>query len=163
MVELLFVPDLLDGITLEAGPKGLRAIYFGQCHQRGGPDGGSDSLVRQTERQLREYFAGERFVFDIPLDIHGSPFQIAVWTELTRIRYGKTVSYRDVAIAVNTPKGYRAIGQANNRNPIPIVVPCHRVIGADGSIGGYGGGLDRKRELLELEQRYAPLFRETAA
>jgi methylated-DNA-[protein]-cysteine S-methyltransferase len=163
MIELLFIPDLLDGITLETGPRGLRAIYFSQCRAGSPPESDSLSVARQAERQLREYFAGQRRSFDVPLDLGGSSFQRSVWKALTEIPYGKTASYRDIAIAVNSPKGYRAIGQANNRNPIPIIVPCHRVIGADGSIGGYGGGVDRKNQLLELERRYAPHFRGTAA
>ena len=86
-----------------------------------------------------------------------------MWKALTAIPYARTASYRDIALAVDRPRGFQAIGQANTRNPIAIVVPCHRVINADGSMGGYGGGLDRKRILLELEQTHAHRFRETAA
>src|SRR4051812_18110300 len=120
-------------------------------------------MVVIAERQLREYFKGERRSFDLPLDLEGTPFQLAVWRALQDIPYAKTSSYRDIAIAVNRPRGFQAIGQANTRNPVPIVVPCHRVINADGSLGGYGGGLDRKRELLHLEAAHAHRFRETAA
>jgi O-6-methylguanine DNA methyltransferase len=119
--------------------------------------------VRRAERQLREYAAGERSDFDLPLDMEGSEFQIEVWQALRKIPYGETRSYRDIARAVNRPKGFQAIGQANTRNPLPIIVPCHRVIAVDGGMGGYGGGLERKRILLETENRYAHLFRETAA
>lgn len=151
MTELLYLPDLLAGLTIEAGPRGLRSIHFGR---RDGVEA-VGSTVRMAERQLREYFAGERFAFDLPLDLVGTAFQLAVWRALTAIPYAGTCSYRDVAIAVDRPKGFQAIGQANTRNPIPIVVPCHRVINADGSVGGYGGGVERKRVLLEMEKGYA--------
>lgn len=159
MSESLYLPDLLGGISLEAGAKGLRAIRFGERMNADVPG----PLVLAAERQLREYFKGERRDFDLPLDPTGTPFQLAVWGVLTRIPYGRTCSYRDIAIAVNRPKGFQAIGQANTRNPIPIVVPCHRVINADGSMGGYGGGIDRKQQLLELERKHAQHSRETAA
>lgn len=120
-------------------------------------------IVRNAERQIRQYLAGERAEFDLPLDMEGSEFQIEVWQSLRHIPYGETRSYRDIARAVNRPKGFQAIGQANTRNPLPIIVPCHRVIAVDGGMGGYGGGLERKRILLETENRYAHLFRETAA
>jgi methylated-DNA-[protein]-cysteine S-methyltransferase len=142
-----------------AGPGGLCAIRFGE---RVGADK-PGPVVLDAERQLREYFNGERNSFDIALDLEGSPFQLLVWRALLRIPYAKTSSYRDVAIEVNRPKGFQAIGQANTRNPIPIIVPCHRVINADGSLGGYGGGTDRKRRLLQLEAQHAHRFRETAA
>ena len=159
VTESRYLPDLLGGLSLEASEKGLTRVHFGSArtNHRPGP------LVDETEKQLREYFAGDRFVFDLPLNLQGSPFQIAVWQALTRIPYGGTASYRDIALAVNRPKGFQAIGQANTRNPIPIIVPCHRVINADGSMGGFGGGPGRKRALLDLEQTHAHRFRETAA
>jgi methylated-DNA-[protein]-cysteine S-methyltransferase len=102
--------------------------------------------------QLREYFAGERTEFDLPLAPHGTPFQLAVWAELTQIPYGKTVSYGEVAAALGKSLlASRAVGLANGRNPISIIVPCHRVIGADGSLTGYGWGLERKEWLLRHE------------
>jgi methylated-DNA-[protein]-cysteine S-methyltransferase len=109
-------------------------------------------------RQLGEYFAGERTAFDLPLRPVGSPFELAVWDQLTRIPYGETRSYGYVAKAVGEPGGAQAVGAANGRNPLAIVVPCHRVIGADGSLVGFGGGLPRKRFLLDLEQRADRLF-----
>jgi len=155
----LYLADFLAGLTLEASPRGLRAIRFGR---RLGVDQ-PGPMVLTAERQLREYFSGDRRSFDLPLDLEGTPFQLTVWRALQEIPYAKTSSYRDIAIVVNRPRGYQAIGQANTRNPVPIVVPCHRVINADGSLGGYGGGLDRKRELLQLEAAHAHRFRETAA
>ena len=108
--------------------------------------------------QLGEYFAGERTAFDLPLHPVGSDFELAVWEQLTLIPYGETRSYGYVAKAVGEPGGAQAVGAANGRNPLAIVVPCHRVIGADGSLVGFGGGLPRKRFLLDLEQRADRLF-----
>ena len=110
-------------------------------------------LIRETKRQLDEYFAGKRKDFDVPTRLNGTEFQKRVWLALRDIPYGKTASYKDVAAAVGCPKGYRAVGMANNRNPISIIYPCHRVVGSDGSLTGYGGGLDVKAKLLELERR----------
>ncbi|HEX6202826.1 MAG TPA: methylated-DNA--[protein]-cysteine S-methyltransferase [Thermoanaerobaculia bacterium] len=106
---------------------------------------------RAVAAQLADYFAGRRRDFDLPLAPRGSAFQRAVWDELRRVPYGATVSYGELAARLGRPGASRAVGGANNRNPLPIVVPCHRVIGADGSLTGYGGGLDRKRALLALE------------
>ena len=117
-------------------------------------DEGFDDVVRQ----LGEYFAGERTVFDLPLRPVGSGFELAVWDQLTRIPYGEIRSYGHVAQAVGEPGGAQAVGAANGRNPLAIVVPCHRVIGADGSLVGFGGGLPRKQYLLDLEQRENRLF-----
>jgi O-6-methylguanine DNA methyltransferase len=102
-------------------------------------------------RELEEYFAGTRRAFDFPLDLRGTDFQIACWRALLAIPYGETRTYADIARAVGRPQGFRAVGMANNRNPVAIVVPCHRVIASDGTLCGYGGGLDIKRKLLELE------------
>ena len=110
-------------------------------------------LIRETKRQLDEYFAGKRKDFDVPTRLNGTEFQKRVWLVLRDIPYGKTASYKDIAAAVGCPKGYRAVGMANNRNPISIIYPCHRVVGSDGSLTGYGGGLDVKAKLLELERR----------
>jgi methylated-DNA-[protein]-cysteine S-methyltransferase len=101
--------------------------------------------------QLREYFAGERSAFDLPLRARGNAFEQLVWAELARIPYGETASYAEIARRIGRPGAARAVGRANARNPIAIVVPCHRVIGSDGSLTGYAGGLDRKRALLALE------------
>ena len=100
---------------------------------------------------LEKYFAGEQRKFCIPLDLRGTEFQLACWRALLAIPYGETRTYADIARAVGRPQGFRAVGMANNRNPIAIVVPCHRVIASDGTLCGYGGGLDVKRKLLELE------------
>lgn len=102
-------------------------------------------------RELEEYFAGKRRKFGFPLDLRGTEFQLACWRALLAIPYGETRTYADIARAVGRPQGFRAVGMANNRNPVAIVVPCHRVIASDGTLCGYGGGLDVKRKLLELE------------
>src|ERR1700690_2867719 len=102
-------------------------------------------------RQLAEYFAGARRVFDLPLALHGTPFQQRVWRALTEIPYGETWSYGQLAKRIGNPKASRAVGLANGSNPISILVPCHRVIGADGSLTGYGGGMERKQWLLRHE------------
>ncbi len=105
--------------------------------------------------QLDSYFCGNLTRFDLPLDLVGTEFQVKVWRALCRIPYGATCAYGQIARALGQPGAARAVGLANNRNPVPIIVPCHRVIGADGSLTGYGGGLPRKRKLLELEARFA--------
>lgn len=112
-------------------------------------------LMQETIKQLQEYFAGKRKEFDLPLSFYGTEFQQQVWKVLMEIPYGETKSYGQIAAAVDRPKAGRAVGMANHVNEIVIVVPCHRVIGANGSMTGYGGGLDVKVKLLELEKNYA--------
>jgi methylated-DNA-[protein]-cysteine S-methyltransferase len=108
-------------------------------------------MLQHAARQLEEYFAGERREFDLPLHLTGTEFQVRVLEELQRIPYGETTSYSDIAERIGRPKAMRAVGAANGRNPIPIVIPCHRVIGRGGSLTGFGGGLETKAELLRLE------------
>lgn len=108
---------------------------------------------KSAAEQLCDYFSGARKAFDLDLLLEGTAFQKKVWNALTAIPYGETRSYKEVAESVGQPKAVRAIGGANNRNPIPIIIPCHRVIGSDGSLVGYGGGLDRKEQLLRLEKQ----------
>ena len=107
----------------------------------------------EVRAQLADYFAGQRTGFDVPLELEGTPFQREVWEALTEIPYGDTISYGELARRIERPRAVRAVGLANGRNPIAVIVPCHRVIGADGTLTGYGGGLDRKRLLLDLEAR----------
>ncbi len=109
----------------------------------------------ETARQLRDYFNGRLRKFDLPLNPEGTPFQQSVWRALRHIPYGATRSYGEIAAAIGKPRAVRAVGAANGRNPLPIVIPCHRVIGGDGSLTGFGGGLDVKRALLELEASHA--------
>ncbi|MGZ0052226.1 methylated-DNA--[protein]-cysteine S-methyltransferase [Brevibacillus gelatini] len=116
----------------------------------------NEAVNEQAKLQLVQYFAGERTEFDVPTVLYGTPFQKTVWNELTNIPFGETRSYKDIAIAIGTPKAVRAIGGANNRNPIPVIIPCHRVVGSNGALVGYGGGLSIKQYLLAHEE--GPLF-----
>jgi methylated-DNA-[protein]-cysteine S-methyltransferase len=113
----------------------------------------ADTVLADTVSQLRDYFAGTLTSFDLPLALEGTDFQRTVWAALQAIPYGVTISYGTLARRIGLPSASRAVGLANGRNPVSIVVPCHRVVGADGSLTGYGGGLERKRFLLALEQR----------
>jgi methylated-DNA-[protein]-cysteine S-methyltransferase len=118
---------------------------------------GDDTLFAETEEQLKAYFAGELKEFTVELRLNGTSFQRSVWDQLHRIPYGETRTYGELADALGTPTASRAVGLANGRNPVSIIVPCHRVIGANGGLTGYGGGLERKQRLLDFE-RGAALF-----
>lgn len=110
-----------------------------------------NSLTLKTQMQLQEYFEKERIIFDLPLEIKGTAFQQTVWNELQNIPYGKTISYRELSKRIGDVKAIRAVGHANGLNPLPVILPCHRVIGSDGSLTGYSGGLWRKKLLLQHE------------
>lgn len=142
-------------LTLVASSKGLQKVIFGA--KKLSPSKKSSAKAHdhltQTERQLREYFDGKRKEFSLKLDIAGTKFQEAAWFSLKNIPYGKTISYADQAKRVRKPKAFRAVGTANGKNPVAIVLPCHRVISSDGTLGGYGGGLAIKRKLLALESK----------
>ena len=140
-------------LTLVASPIGLQQIIFGAKKLRSTRTVSTkaNSYLIQTERQLREYFAGERKKFSIKLDISGTEFQESVWFALNKIAYGETISYAQQAKLVRKPKAFRAVGSANGKNPVAIVLPCHRVVASDGTLGGYAGGLAIKRKLLALE------------
>ena len=116
----------------------------------------------EARRQLEEYFAGERKEFDLPLRLNGTEFQVQVLEELLKIPYGETTSYGDIAKRIGRPNAMRAVGAANGRNPIPIIVPCHRVIGSSGDLTGFGGGLDTKEALLRLEAENSELLQALA-
>ena len=140
----------------------LREIRFRGGRRCTEPDAGwreGGALLERAARQLEQYFAGERRTFDLPLALEGTDFQRAVWRELERIPYGTTISYGELARRVGNPRASRAVGAANGRNPLPIVVPCHRVIGGDGRLTGFGGGLPVKEALLALEAGGCGLFR----
>jgi methylated-DNA-[protein]-cysteine S-methyltransferase len=141
-----------------ASEAGIRAIELKAATELPGRESADNPRLRQAVAQLRAYFAGELRDFDLPLDMQGTDFQRRVWDELLNIPYGETRSYSFVANTIGAPKAVRAVGAANGRNPVPIVVPCHRVIGAAGSLVGYGGGLPLKRLLLDLEARHSHLF-----
>lgn len=123
-------------------------------HQEGEEKADSSPLLNNAIKQLEEYFSGERKVFDLPLKQNGTPFQQKAWEYLNTIPYGKTVSYKDEAIAIGSPKGCRAVGAANGKNNLAIIVPCHRVVNEGGRLGGYAYGTDIKLLLLELENYY---------
>jgi len=141
----------LGELTLASTPRGLASIYFGRSVPRGGVIDVESNRV--YIRQIEEYFQGRRTAFDFPLDLSGTDFQVAVWRELLRIPYGQTRTYGEIAKKLGKPRAARAVGMANHDNRIPIVVPCHRVVGHDGSLTGYAGGLHMKRQLLEIETR----------
>jgi O-6-methylguanine DNA methyltransferase len=158
-METLFyfrAPSPVGPLFLAASTKGLVRLEFEARVQKLNDN---TTQLRESKpalapylRELNDYFAGKRREFRLPLDLRGTGFQLACWHALLEIPYGETRSYRDIAQAIGHPHAYRAVGMSNNRNPIAIVVPCHRVIAASGSLCGYGGGLDIKRKLLDLEQ-----------
>lgn len=137
-------------LRLVSNGEALVRVEFAGKHGTDGREG-RDSVVDQAARELREYFDGERHEFDIKLEAAGTDFQRQVWAALRGIPFGETRSYRDIAEGIGRPGAVRAVGAANGANPLPIVVPCHRVIGANGTLTGFGGGLDTKRQLLALE------------
>ena len=143
-------------LTLACVDGFLTALYMDRQRHRppdewfGEPDSGPFTAVIE---QLDEYFAGQRKEFDLPLRLDGTPFQRTVWAALREIPYGETTSYGELADRIGKPTASRAVGLANGKNPIGIIVPCHRVVGANGSLTGYGGGLERKQHLLDFEQR----------
>jgi methylated-DNA-[protein]-cysteine S-methyltransferase len=148
-------------LTLVASAQGLRAILWPNDDPRRVPavadaKKGSNSVIESTTQQLDEYFAGTRHEFDVPLDVVGTEFQQSVWQVLRSIPYGETMSYGEQATVLGDPNKARAVGTANGRNPISIVVPCHRVIGANGSLTGFAGGMKAKKFLLDLEKKNAP-------
>ena len=145
LVALEFDTRLPGQQTIRPNPRDLRDEAKGVRFEN------SEPLLSPYVQQLNEYFAAKRREFSFPLDLRGTDFQLACWRALVAIPYGETRTYADIARAVGRPKGFRAVGMANNRNPVAIVVPCHRVIASDGTLCGYGGGLDIKRKLLELE------------
>jgi O-6-methylguanine DNA methyltransferase len=162
----------LGPLTLVRSDRGLCAIEFGDFAavrdelavwaKRWWPSaafapGNGDPLLEAASAELEAYFRGELRRFTVPLDLRGTPFQTEVWQALQRVPYGKTASYKEIAAAVGRPRAVRAVGGANNRNPVPIVVPCHRIVGADGSLVGYGGGLPIKARLLALEGVPSPI------
>ena len=155
MIRYQYIDSPVDPLLLAADERGLQLIEF---HTPRHPmsrladwSEGDNAVLQATRTQLQEYFSGARQQFDLPLAPQGTPFQQEVWHTLATIPYGETISYAQLAQRVGKPTAMRAVGAANGRNPLPIVLPCHRVIGADGSLTGFGGGLPTKQFLLELE------------
>ena len=147
------VESPIGPLTLSARGDNLTGLHMGPPGELGLTDSPSPDAppLRDARVQLERYFASVLTEFDLPLAPDGTPFQLRVWDELRRIPYGESVSYGELARRIGRPGDARAVGLANGRNPIAVVVPCHRVIGADGSLTGFGGGIERKRALLELE------------
>jgi methylated-DNA-[protein]-cysteine S-methyltransferase len=148
------VGDLL----LAGDDEALNLIGFPKGKMRHDPDPDwifNEKPFAAARQQLKQYFAGERKEFDLPLNLTGTEFQVQVLEELQRIPYGETTSYGDIAKRIGRPKAVRAVGAANGRNPLPIIIPCHRVIGSSGDLTGFGGGLDTKEALLRLEAENA--------
>jgi methylated-DNA-[protein]-cysteine S-methyltransferase len=157
------LPSPIGVLALAADDTGLRQIRFEQERHAAPIDGDylpAPERFVDVRAQLLAYFAGELTRFDLPLSPQGTPFQLLVWQALRAIEYGRTESYGELARRIGDARATRAVGAANGRNPLPIVIPCHRVIGSDGSLTGFGGGIERKRFLLDLEggQRQAGLF-----
>lgn len=145
-------------LLLAGDDTALRVIGFPKDGKPQKPEAGwvestARGVLAEAVKQLREYFVGQRTEFDLPLVPEGTPFQRSVWKCLSEIPYGETISYAELAKRVGNPKAARAVGSANGKNPLPIVIPCHRVIAADGTLGGFGGGLPTKMKLLGLERR----------
>jgi methylated-DNA-[protein]-cysteine S-methyltransferase len=136
-------------LLLEGDDHSLTRLGFGSA---AAPQGDADSIASATI-QLEQYFAGERTEFDLDVQLHGTPFERRVWDEVRAIPYGETASYAEIARRIGRPGASRAVGRANGRNPVAVIVPCHRVVGSDGSLTGYAGGIEMKRALLELERR----------
>jgi len=151
-------------LALTADEKGLTGLYFSGVWEKLADLGKVDksaknpttaaitAILDQAEHELQAYFAGQLRDFTVPINLQGTAFRKQVWQALLTVKYGKTASYKDIAVAVGNPKAVRAVGGANHNNPISIIVPCHRIIGANGSLTGYGGGLETKRWLLDFEK-----------
>jgi methylated-DNA-[protein]-cysteine S-methyltransferase len=156
--------QLLDSpvgpLTIVGSAAGVRAVLWpGDDPSRAGVGGipllpGSAAVLGETARQLEAYFAGTRITFDLPLDLHGTSFQLAAWQALAEIPYGETRTYADQAARLGNPAAVRAVGAANGRNPLSIILPCHRVVGSDGGLRGYAGGLEAKAALLDFEREH---------
>ena len=158
-----YINTPLGLITAGATDKGLRILSFDTKEIDDFKDNlnykkGKHKLIEKLKTQLEEYFNKRRTAFDIELDLVGTPFQIKVWEELLHIKYGKTRTYKEQALALNNLKAIRAVATANGSNPVPIIIPCHRVIGSDGNLTGFSGGLWRKKFLLDLESNQTSLF-----
>lgn len=161
MERVLYIESPVGRLGITASDEAVTRIFFAREHLtvpsgRGVPEvctvPTAPPLLRQAAQELEEYFAGARRNFTLPLSPAGTPFQQTVWAALRTIPYGETRSYKQIAIQIGCPTACRAVGMANNRNPIAIVVPCHRVVGSGGTLTGYAGGLDVKEHLLRLER-----------
>ncbi len=151
---IVYFPTPVGVLRLESAEESLSRLDFMDNLPNKAEVTTSCPVLLETIRQLQEYFEGKRKVFALPLKPIGTEFRQKVWKALLTVPYGATATYKDIAIAVGCPQGPRAVGGANHHNPISIIIPCHRIVGASGELTGYGGGLDRKSFLLDLEKRY---------
>jgi methylated-DNA-[protein]-cysteine S-methyltransferase len=160
-ISYAYLETSVGSLLLTASDSGLQSLQFAQNGHPATPDPDwqkDASPLQEPIRQLRAYFGGELETFDLALAPQGTPFQQKVWGELCRIPYGETISYGELAKRIGNPNASRAVGLANGSNPIPIIIPCHRVIGSNGKLTGYGGGLPMKEKLLALERRQLRLL-----
>lgn len=153
--ERLTIACPLGTVEITGIETAVRRVHLAGKKRAGDRFVAAGPVLLECARQLREYFLGERRCFDLPLDMKGTEFEKQVWQELLNVPYGKTASYKEIAGAVGRPAAARAVGAANGKNPIAVIVPCHRVIGHDGRLVGYGGGLWRKKWLLEHEKLHS--------
>jgi methylated-DNA-[protein]-cysteine S-methyltransferase len=161
VLSYTYLESPLEKLLLAGDPNGLKQILFSTDLRAANPDPEwqeDASALNEVARQLKAYFAGELENFELSLSPQGTPFQQKVWSELQKIPYGETISYGELARRIGNPNASRAVGLANGSNPIPIVIPCHRVIGSNGKLTGYGGGLPIKEKLLALEKRQLRLL-----
>lgn len=149
MNNIFFYETEIGIIGIRENNKAITDIFFSKVDTNDNIE--ETDLIKECFKQLKEYFEGNRRTFDLPLETRGTEFQKKVWDELLKIPYGETKSYKDIAIAIGNEKACRAIGMANNKNHIPIIIPCHRVIGSNGKLVGYAGGLNVKEKLLNIE------------
>ena len=162
MMYYCYLNAPIGDLLLVGDDEALSLVGFPQGKMRHDPDPNwiyNEKPFTAARQQLEEYFAGERKDFDLPLHLSGTDFQVRVLEELQRIPYGETTTYGAIAERIGRPKAGRAVGAANGRNPIPIIIPCHRVIGSSGKLTGFGGGLDTKEELLRLEAENSTLLK----
>lgn len=152
MKYIFFYDTKIGRIGIAANSDAVTNVYFSGENTPSGMELKETELIKKAGEEINEYFSGKRNNFDIPLEPEGTEFQKSVWDVLKKIPYGKTYTYKQVAEAVGNPKACRAVGMANNKNPIPLFIPCHRVIGSNGKLVGFGGGLDIKEYLLNLEK-----------
>lgn len=152
MENIYFYDTIIGPLGIKDDGKNIIEIFFSKEEVAKDLELRETPLIKATMEQLQEYFEGKRKDFDIPMEAKGTEFQKSVWDQLLKVPYGETCSYGEIAKRIGNPKASRAIGMANNRNPISIIIPCHRVIGASGKLVGYGGGLDIKEKLLKLEK-----------
>lgn len=155
MKNIFYYDTKIGRIGIEDNGSAITKIYFANKHNEEEIINGNETiLLKEAIKQLNEYFDGKRSSFDLPMEPKGTEFQNKVWNALKEIPCGETRSYGEIARIIGNEKASRAVGMANNKNPIPIIVPCHRVIGANGKLVGYAGGLDIKEKLLDLEKNY---------